>query len=143
MDDVIEVENYIDEKWIRHVHLMSNHEYAEVDLPSGVKPTIAKETGVWHVRASWAVRSSFSGTMRGADRIERQITIWALRGERVSVCIKDAARAFWNNFGRRPNFAAVHEYPESMGLDVDVEIDGGVVALVECADVPKQFVMVF
>lgn len=143
MDDVIEVENYIDGQWMRHVHLMSNDENAEVDLPVYASPVITKEGGVWHVRASWAAREAFAGTLRGDDRIERQIVLWAFSGQRVSVCIRDAAREFWKVFCRQPDFAAVHEYPEAMGFDVDVEIDGGTVALVECADVPKQFVMVF
>lgn len=143
MGEVIEIENYIDGKWMRNVHLMSNDENAEIDLPVYASPVITKEAGVWHVRASWAAREAFAGTMRGEDRRERQIVLWALNGERVSVCIHAAAEEFWKVFSRRPDYAAVNAYPESMGLDVDVEIDGGTVALVECADVPKQFVMVF
>ncbi len=143
MDDVIEVENYIDEKWMRHVHLLSNDENAEVNLPVYASPVITKEAGVWHVRASWAAREAFAGTMRGGDRIERQIVLWAFQGERVSVCIRNAAREFWKVFSRQPDFAAMNSYPDAMGLDKDIEIDGGSVALVECADVPKQFVMVF
>jgi hypothetical protein len=143
MDDVIEVENYIDGQWMRHVHLLSNDENAEINLPVYASPVITKEAGVWHVRASWAAREAFAGTLRGDDRIERQIVLWAFSGQRVSVCIRDAAREFWKVFGRQPDFAAVHAYPDAMGLDVDVEIDGGAVALVECADVPRQFVMVF
>ena len=143
MDEVIEIENYIDGQLMRHVHLMSNDEKFDIDLPEYARPTITKEAGVWHMRASWAAREAFAGTMRGGDRIERQIVLWALNSERVSVCIRDAAAEFWQVFCRQPDFAAVHKYPDSMGLDVDVEIDGGSVALVECADVPKQFVMVF
>lgn len=143
MGDVIEVENYIDERWVRHLHLMSNDEKFEIDLPEHASPAITKEAGVWHVRASWAAREAFAGTMRGGDRIERQIVVWAFQGDRVSVSIRNAALEFWKVFCRQPEFAAVHEYPEAMGLDVDVEIDGGSVALVECADVPKQFVMVY
>lgn len=143
MDEVIEIENYIDEQWIRHVHLLSNNENAEVDLPVYARPVVTKEAGVWHVRASWAAREAFAGTMRGGDRIERQIVLWAFNGERVSVCIRHAAREFWRVFCRQPDFAAVNAYPEAMEADVDVEIDGGTVALVECVDVPRQFVMVF
>lgn len=143
MGEVIEVENYIDGQWMRHVHFMSNDEIAEIDLPVYAKPVITKEAGVWHVRASWLAREAFAGTMRGEDRRERQIVLWAFQGERVSVCIREAAQEFWKVFCRQPEYAAMYSYPESMGLDVDVEIDGGSVALVECADVPRQFVMVF
>lgn len=143
MGEVIEVENYIDGQWMRHVHLLSNDENAEINLPVHASPVITKEAGVWHVRASWAAREAFAGTMRGGDRRERQIVLWAFQGERVSVSIRNAAREFWRVFCRQPDFAAIYEYPDSMGLDVDVEIDGGLVALVECADVPKQFVMVY
>lgn len=143
MGEVIEVENYIDGQWMRHVHLMSNDETFDIVLPEYASPTINKETGVWHMRASWAAREAFAGTMRGGDRIERQIVLWALNGERVSVCIREAAQEFWKVFGRQPEFAAMYSYPDAMGLDKDIEIDGGVVALVECADVPKQFVMVY
>ncbi|NUQ86293.1 MAG: hypothetical protein HUU11_16430 [Anaerolineales bacterium] len=143
MDEVIEVENYIDDQFVRHVHLMSNSQGFDANLPAGVTPTVTKEAGVYHLRASWAAREAFAGTMRGKDRIERQIVLWALNGERVSKCIRDAAAEFGRVFSRRPSFAAVRSYPESMGLDVDVEIDGGTVALIECADVSTGFVMVF
>lgn len=143
MDGVIEIDNYIDSQWIRHVHLMSNDEKFDIDLPEYARPTITKEAGVVHMRASWAAREAFAGTLRGGDRIERHIVLWAFQGERVSVSIRKAAHEFWKVFGRQPDFAAMNSYPDAMGLDVDVEIDGGSVALVECADVPKQFVMVF
>lgn len=143
MGEVIEIENYIDEHWMRHVHLMSNDEKFDIDLPEYARPTITKEAGVWHMRASWAAREAFAGTLRGGDRIERQIVLWAFQGERVSVCIRNAAREFWKVFSRQPDFAAMNSCPDAMGLDKDIEIDGGSVALVECADVPKQFVMVF
>jgi len=146
MGDVIEVENYIDGQWMRHVHFMTNDGdkgQSELNLPVDVIPNITKEMGVWHVRASWAAREAFAGTMRGGDRIERQIVVWAFQGERVSDCIRNAAREFWKVFGRQPDFAAMNSYPDARGLDADIEIDGGVVALVECADVPRQFVMVY
>lgn len=143
MDEVIEVENYLDDQFVRHVHLMSNSQDFEVSLPAGVTPTVTKEAGVYHLRAEWSAREAFAGTMRGKDRIERQIVLWAFNGERVSQCIRDAAAEFGRVFSRRPRFAAVRSYPESMGLDVDVEIDGGTVALIECADVLTGFVMVF
>ena len=143
MGEVIEVENYIDGQWMRHVHLMSNDETFDIVLPDYVIPTITKEIGVCHLRASWAAREAFAGTMRGDDRIERQVVVWAFQGERVSVSIRNAAREFCKVFSRQPDFAAMNAYSDAMGLDVDIEIDGGSVALVECADVPRQFVMVF
>lgn len=143
MDEVIEVENYIDDQFVRHVHLMSNSQNIEANLPAGVTPTVTKEAGVYHLRASWAAREAFAGTMRGEDRREHQVVLWALNGERVRKCIRDAAAEFVRVFSRRPSFATMKSYPESMGFDVDVEINGGTVALIECADVPAGFVMVF
>lgn len=144
VDEVIEIENYIDAQCVRHVHYMSNDENFEVvRLPAHVTPAITREAGAYHLRASWAAREAFAGTLRGDDRRERQVVLWALDGERASVCIRAAADEFWKVFCRRPDFAAVNQYPESMGMDVDVEINGGTVALVECADIPRRFVMVF
>lgn len=143
MDEAIEIENYLDDQYVRHVHLMSNSPDFDASLPAGATPTVTKEAGVYHLRASWAAREAFAGTMRGDDRIERQIVLWALNGERVSVCIRDAAAEFAKAFSRLPKFAAIRSFPESMGPDVDIEIDGGTVALVECADMSTGFVMVF
>lgn len=144
MDEVIEIENYIDRDCMRHLHLMSNENNFEVHLPAGVDAKVTQEAGVYHLRASWQAREAFAGTMRGNERREFPVVLWALEhGKRVSESIWDAAHEYLRVFGYKPRFAAVRSYPESMGLDVDVATECGEVALIECADVPIRFVMVY
>lgn len=143
MGEVIAVEDYIDDQFVRRVHLMSNTDGFEYPLPEGVEAKVTKEAGIYHLRAEWAVREAFAGVMIGSDRFDHHVVLWSFDGERVSKCIRDAAREFGRVFSRQAQFAAVRSYPESMGLDVDVEVDGGAVVLVVSADVPRGFVMVF
>lgn len=152
MAEIIEIENYIDSRWVRHLHLMSNEPIVEGDfentnwfVPDDVEVKKTFEAGVHHLRAEWEAREAFAGTLYGSDRRERQIVLWAMkRGERISECVKEAAVVFRRTFVRQPSFAAVRNFPR--GVDVDCDIDaGGVncVALVECKDVLSGFVMLF
>lgn len=151
MDEIIEIENYVDAKGMRYLHLMSN---AEIDIeelddpwmiPDGVNTKSTHEAGVFHLRATWQAKQAFAGTMRGSDRRERQMVLWVIeQGDRVSACVRDATVQFRKAFGRNPNFAALRAIPKGVVDDCFIEIGGGQsVALVECADVPKRFVMVF
>lgn len=151
MDEIIEIENYVDAKGMRYLHLMSNVEIdiEELDdpwtIPDGVDAKSIREAGVFHLRAAWRARQAFAGTMRGSDRRERQMVLWVIeRGDRISACVQDATVRFRKAFGRNPNFAAVRKVPKGVEDDCEIAIGGGQsVALVECADVPERFVMVF
>lgn len=151
LDDIIEIENYIDQDCRRYLHLMSNNEIVlnQLDgtswaIPPGISVVSKHEAGVWHLRAAWFACEAFVGTQRGSDRRERQVVLWSfIYADRVTNAIRDAAAEFWHVFCRRPDYAAVRSFPEAMGLDVDIEVDGGCVALIESADVPEKFVMVF
>lgn len=159
MGEIIEIENYIDAQWVRHLHLMSNEEFdltaalsqegdgvlARYGVPAGVQVEVKKEAGVYHFRAEWEARGAFAGTMYGSDRRERQIVLWAMKpGERVSVSVQEAAVLFCRTFARNPKFAAVKVYPSGAELDCDIDIGGGcAVGLVQCDDVRDKFLMLF
>lgn len=150
MTEIIEVENYIDAEGKRYLHLMSNEEIKVSELegygriPAAASVSSKREAGVWHFRAGWLACGPFAGTLRGSDRREKQIVLWSfVYSARVSQAIRDGAREFGRVFGRLPHFAAVRSYPEAMGLDPDIQIDGGCVALVESKDVLDGFVMLF
>lgn len=151
MDEIIEIENYVDANGMRHMHLMSNIEIDIEELedpwtiPDGVSSKSTREAGVFHLRAAWRARQAFAGTMRGSDRRERQMVLWVIeQGDRISTCVREATVQFRKAFGRNPNFAAMRVLPKGVEDDCSIEIGGGQsVALVECADVPKRFVMVF
>lgn len=152
MAEIIEIENYIDAQWVRHLHLMSNEPIVEDDIENpawfvleGVEVHKTFEAGVHHLRAEWEAREAFAGTMYGSDRHERQIVLWAMKpGERVSVSVQEAAVLFRRTFARNPKFAAVKVYPSGAELDCDIDIGGGcVVGLVQCADVRDKFLMLF
>jgi len=149
MDEVIEIENYIDANCVRHLHLMSNVEFGpdDLSLPDGVPHTVTKEAGVYHLRASWKAREAFAGTMRGSDRWERLVVLWHIDGK-ISTCARDAAHEFMRVFGRVPDFAAVCKIPraaEQSSLDIDIPLGDGLepLALVESHDIPERFVMVY
>lgn len=147
MDEIIEIENYIDHEYVRHLHLISNLETFMVNLPVGVEPKITREAGVYHLRASWKAKDAFAGTMRGEDRRERQIVLWHIDG-RLSECAREAAREFMRVFCRAPIYAAVWKIPRVADLpggDIDIPLGDGFepLALVESAEVPEWFVMVY
>ncbi len=152
MDEIIEIENYVDAQGMRHMHLMSNDEITADDfenpawfIPDGVDIRVSKEAGVHHLRATWRARQAFAGVMRGSDRHERQMALWALdKGGHISVGVQEATVLFRKAFGRSPNFAAVRTYPREVDVFYEIEIGGGrSVSLLESADVPDRFVMVF
>lgn len=152
MDEIIEVENYVDANGIRFLHLMSNEDIDVDDfenpawlIPDGVDVNCSKEAGAYHLRATWRARQSFFGMMRGSDRHEKQMALWALEsGDRISVGVHEATVLFRKAFGRNPNFAAVRTYPRDLDVFCEIDIGGGrSVSLLESADVPDKFVMVF
>jgi len=151
MDEIIEVENYVDAHGTRFLHLMSNSEISVGDLeppwivPADVNAKLTREAGAFHLRAEWLAREAFAGLMRGSDRRERQMVLWAMKkGDRISTSVVDAAVEFRKAFARNPSYAAVRVFPTGVEDDCEIEIGGGrLVALVECADVPERFVMVF
>jgi len=152
MDEIIEIENYVDANGMRAMHLMSNGEINADDfentawfIPDGVDVRVVKEAGAYHLRATWRARQAFAGVMRGSNRHERQMALWALeKGDRISSGVHEATVLFRKAFGRSPNFAAVRAFPKEVDVFCEIEIGGGrSVTLVESADVPDRFVMVF
>jgi hypothetical protein len=152
MNEIIEVENYVDAQGVRRLHLMCNAEIRVDDLeppyllPDGVNAEVKREAGAWHLRAEWRAREAFAGTMRGSDRREWQVVLWALeKGDRIGAATQEATVLFRRAFGRHPQFAAVRRFPQGVDDLAEIEIDGGrrMLPLVESADVPERFVMVF
>lgn len=152
MMEIIEVENYIDEKWTRHLHLMSNDEIVVDDLeppyyfPEDAQVNLAREAGVYHLRVVWQARDAFAGTLRGDDRQERALVLWALKeGDRISIAVQAATVEFRRAFARNPHYAAVRRMPRGIDDLCEIAIDDGrrTLVLVECADVLDRFVVVY
>jgi hypothetical protein len=153
MMEIIEVENYIDEKWTRRLHLMSNDEIKVDELePPYIFPDddaqveLTREAGVYHLRAVWQARDAFAGTLRGDDRQERALVLWALKdGDRISTSVQAATVEFRRAFARNPHYAAVRRMPRGVDDLCEIAIDDGrrTLVLVECADVLDRFVVVY
>lgn len=149
MREIIEVENYIDADWVRHLHLMSSVEIDEAEVRSkyGVgdaKLTVNCEAGVHHLHGEWKARGLFAGTYRDFPR-EMPIVLWAMdKGEQVRLAIAAAAFEYLQKVGRLPRFAGVQALPKGVEEGVDVPVhDGAMVSLILFDKCLSGFVVVF
>ncbi len=145
--DVIEIENRVDDKAIRHLHLMANHELSAVDracyaIPKDAKVRAGWEAGVWHLRAEWPYFGSLDIQPEGWNKFRRLVMRAVTKGDRISAAVHDAAMEFSRLFGRLPQYAFMRRLPKGVEPGQIIMIYGREVALFDCEWVPDQCVAV-
>jgi len=154
----VEIENQVDESGLRRVHLMANTSFGlrplppnaknthlgeDADewidrylVPSGAQIAVTKENGAFHLHGSWPYRGVLDVQPEGWPQFKRFVC-WALKGERVSKGMTDAAVYYAQTFARWPERAFVREMVDGK---LFVEHDGMI--LVEADWAPRGCVLV-
>lgn len=146
-NEVIEIENCIDDKATRRLHLMSNHELSAVDLacyplPQGAKVDVRREGGVWHLRAEWPFFGAMDVKSEDWNKFKRIVVKAVRKGDRISVAVLDAAKEFARLFGRCPQFAFVRKLPKGVEPGQIIMFYGREMVLLDCEWVPDECVAV-
>ncbi len=147
VNDVIEIENCVDDKATRRLHLMSNHELSAVDLacyaiPQDAKVSIGQEAGVWHLRASWPYFGVLDLTAEGWNKFRRLVVKAVRKGDRISTAVNEAAKEFARLFGRCPQYAFMRKLPKGVEPGQIIMFYGREMVLLDCEWVPEQCVAV-
>ena len=121
-EELILIEDRVDEKCVRHVHVMSNVEPACGQIPFPVeRGCVTREAGVWHYRAEYPYRGALDVACVNSDKNFRRLVVWSLDGyPSVKAALKDAWSEFCRLFGGEPAFAFMRNLPR--GVEPGTEI---------------------
>ena len=147
INDVIEIENCVDEKATRHLHLMANHQLSAVDLacyafPRDAEVSIEREGGAWHLRASWPYFGVLDVKSEHWPRSRRLVVRAVRTGDRISAAVHEAAKEFARLFGRLPQYAFVRTLPKGVEPGQIIMFYGRELVLLDCEWVPEACVAV-
>jgi len=115
--DVIQLENYVDQLCMRHLHLMSNLELGQECLSrfGAVNAVVTKEVGAWHLRAIHPYRGVIDIPAACVDGKFRRLVAWSLQGYvSVKLALFDAWKDYSRLFGGRPQFAFMKKLPRGV-----------------------------
>lgn len=123
--DVIVVEDYVDARCVRHVHLMSNADVAERVLTDyGVERgawSVAFEAGVIHYRVEYPFRGALDVACINGGENYRRLVVWNMDGyTSVRLALRDAAVKFEDLFCGAPQFAFIRQMPSGVEHGTDV-----------------------
>jgi len=110
MNDIIVVEDRVDDRCMRHVHLMSNARLPDMHPEFGLGSSV-QEVGVWHWRTEIPYRGALDIHCEGWTKF-RRLVVWSL-GDCGSVreAISQAYTYFFVMFNLRPGFVFVRKLP--------------------------------
>jgi len=128
VDEIIELENFVDAQCVRRIHLMSNMEFGNEAIlrryyaPVDVVVMKQKEAGVWHYRAEYPFRGVLD--IHASEWVKfRRFVAWNLEGcASVRDAIKQASGEFERLFHFKPKFVFMNKLPH--GVEMFQDVDG-------------------
>ena len=129
MDEVIELENYVDGQCLRHLHLMSNLEFDQVCMNQygAVNGVVTRDVGVWHLRAMHPYRGVIDIPAACKEGKVRRLVAWNLDGcASVRSALQEAWMEYGRLFGGSPQFAFMRKLPKGVGNGHEI---GGMILL--------------
>ena len=136
MGEVIEVENRVDEKGIRHVHLMANRDVTIADLaiylpPKDAHVTVGIEAGACHLRAWWPYFGMLEMRSECWPASKRLVVKKVQQGDRISAVVNEAAREFLRLFGVGPHYVRIRRLPTGVDNGMVIMYQGWEMILTE------------
>lgn len=129
MDEIIELENFVNGQCVRQIHLMSNMEFEIgdiqmrycVDLKDTLLASKGKEAGVWHYRVEQNYRGAIDIPAACKKGKVRRLVAWSLVGcPTVKVALYEAAQEFERLFGGRAQFGFMKKLPKGAEHGMEV-----------------------
>ena len=114
--DMIVIDDYVDIRCIRHVHVMSNREFAGAQVPFPLeRGAVTREGGVWHYRAEYPYRGALNVACVDGGRNFRRLVVWSLDGYgSVQAALDDAMVEFSRLFQGVPGYAFMRRLPRNV-----------------------------
>lgn len=125
MNEIVEVENIVTDDGMCVVRLKSRFELTgdalkNYNAPVDAKIEISKEADAYHLRATWAMR----GALKIAAEcwpVPKIFVMWNLTGYKsVQAAMGDAAKHYQDIFGKRPEYAFMHNLPRGVEHGMEV-----------------------
>ena len=125
MNEIIELENNVSNDGMYVLHLMSNDELTadvlkKYDAPVNAKFAIEKQSGVYHLSATWPMRGALKVNAEGWP-VPKMFVVWNLSGcDSVKAAMYEAAKQYQDIFGERPQYAFVRKLPRGVENGAEV-----------------------
>lgn len=125
MNDVIELENFLDDDGFRIVHLMSNmaldsDALKAYDAPADAMFEAKKEAGVYHLRAKWLICGPLVINAEGWP-VPKRFVVWHLSlADSVKIALYEANKKYEDVFLERAEYAFIRKLPR--GIENGIEV---------------------
>lgn len=139
--EIVTLEDRLDERYVRHVHLMSSAPVV-YDAPGHALVETGIDAGMHWLRASWLWREP-APLIEYADGSVRWCVLWGLKaGERISEAVFEAGYLYLRQFHVLPEYAWVRTMPKGVDLGAEIAVGSHTMGLFDMAFLPPGFVAV-
>lgn len=126
MDDIVVVEDLVDDRCMRRLHLMLNVDptpvLTEIKTIFGgnEKFAVEEEAGAWHVRVEYPYGGPLDIECEGWPKAKRFV-LWSLTGiKSVKLALFEAANKYEEVFKQRAQYAFMRKLPRGVENGIEV-----------------------